>query len=104
MDRTERHGIQLKLNDNGRGSFVIEENEERLAEMVIGINGTNLIVYHTEVSEKLKGQGVGPKMVENMVAYAREHKLKVVALCPFVNTLFKRNPERYTDVWNQAWR
>lgn len=96
--------IQLKLNDNGKGAFIIEENGEQLAEMEIGINGNNLIVYHTEVSEKLKGKGIGQKMLDNMVAYATDHKLKVVPLCPFVNTMFRRHPERYKDVWNTTWR
>ena len=95
--------IQLKLEPNGNGAFVIERNGERLAEMVIGVDKHNLTVYHTEVSEKLKGQGVGSKLLSTMVEYAREHKLKVIALCPFVSAQFKRHPELYTDIWNQDW-
>lgn len=49
--------IELKLEENGKGAFVIEEGNERIAEMVIGISGNNLTVYHTEVSERLKGGG-----------------------------------------------
>src|SRR5258706_6403823 len=95
--------IQLKLDVNGKGAFVIEHEEERLAEMVIAIDEQNLTVYHTEVSEKLKGQGVASKLLSTMVDYARKHQLKVIALCPFVNAQFKRHPELYTDVWDQHW-
>jgi uncharacterized protein len=95
--------IQLKNDPNGRGAFVIEEGEERLAEMQFGIKDKNLIVYHTEVNDKLKGQNIGSKLVSTMVEYARKENLKVVPLCAFVNAQFKRRPEQYADVWNKDW-
>jgi predicted GNAT family acetyltransferase len=95
--------IELKLSANGRGAFVIEEQHERIAEMEIGIAGSNLTVYHTEVADKLKGQGIAGKLLSTMVDYARAHNLKVIALCPYVLAQFKRHPEQYADVWNQNW-
>lgn len=95
--------IQLKLDKNGRGAFVIERNEERLAEMEIGLDAGNLTVYHTEVSDTLKGQGIGLKLLAAMVEYARLHQLKVITLCPFVNNQFKKSSDRYSDIWNQDW-
>jgi len=95
--------IELKLNEHHRGAFVIEEGGERLAEMAIAISAGNLIVYHTEVSDKLRGQGIASKLLEHMVAYARKEQLKVVALCPYRNAQFKRHPEQYGDIWNQNW-
>ena len=38
-----------------------------------------------------------------VVTYAREHKLKVIALCPYVSVQFKRHPQKYADIWNQHW-
>jgi len=93
--------IQLKLEPNGKGAFVIEQNGKRLAEMVIAVDQQNLTVYHTEVSQQLKGQGVATKLLTTMVDYARQHQLKVIALCPFVRAQFKRHTELYADVWNQ---
>jgi predicted GNAT family acetyltransferase len=95
--------IQLKLNDNGRGAFVIEEGIERLAEMEIGIVGDNLTVFHTEVDDKLKGQGVASQLLAAMVAYARKNNKKVIALCPYVSAQFQRHPDQYADIWNQNW-
>lgn len=95
--------VVLKLEGNGRGAFVVEVGGERLAEMVIGIMGSNLTVYHTEVSEKLKGQGVAAQLLSTMVAYARAQQLKVIALCPYVNAQFKRHASEYQDIWNQNW-
>jgi uncharacterized protein len=96
-------GIELKINSSGMGAFVIENDGERLAEMAVGILPPNLTVYHTEVSEKLKGHGVAARLLQHMVEYARTHDLKVIPLCPYVNVQFRRNAEKYADVWNQKW-
>lgn len=98
------NAIELKLQPNNRGAFVIEEGGERIAEMELAIDRGNLIVFHTEVSEKLKGQGIASSLLETMVAYAREHQLKVVPLCPFVHAQFKRHPEKYEDIWNKDYK
>ena len=95
--------IELKLENNGKGAFVLEDGGERLAEMVIAISGSNLTVYHTEVSDKLKGQGVASKLLATMVDYARANNLKVIALCPYVSVQFKRHADQYNDIWNQNW-
>ena len=95
--------IELKINKENRGAFVIEENDERLAEMTVAVSGKNLIVYHTEVSERLRGQGTASKLLEAMVAYAKKNDLKVVPLCPFVHAQFKRHPEQYAGIWNKNW-
>jgi uncharacterized protein len=95
--------VQIKLEDNGRGAFFIEENGDRIAEMQIGISPPNLTVFHTQVSEKLKGHGIASKLLSTMVDYARKHHLKVIPLCPFVLAQLKRHPEHYADLWNQHW-
>jgi uncharacterized protein len=95
--------VELKLDEHEKGAFFIQDGNERVAEMVVAIKDGNLIVYHTEVSEKLKGQGVAAKLLAEMVAYARNHNLKVVALCAYVNAQFKRHPDQYADIWNQKW-
>ena len=98
------NAIELKLNKDHRGAFVVEDGVNRLAEMAVAIDKGNLVVFHTQVSDELRGQGVASKLVENMVDYARKNQLKVVALCPYVHAQFKRHPEKYNDIWNQNWR
>ncbi len=95
--------IQLQLNDTGRGAFVLENAGERFAEMEIGIRNGNLTVYHTEVVEAMKGQGVASRLLKEMVTYARANSLKVIPLCPYVLAQFKRHPEEYADIWNKTW-
>ena len=95
--------IQIELHENGRGAFFMNDGDQRVAEMVFSIAGGNLTVYHTEVSETLKGKGVSGQLLEKMVNYARAHSLKVIPLCPYVNVQFKRHPEQYKDIWNKQW-
>lgn len=95
--------IQMELNENSRSAFFMNEGDQRVAEMVFSISGNNLTVYHTEVSETLKGKGVSGQLLETMVNYARAHSLKVIPLCPYVNLQFRRHPEQYMDIWNKQW-
>jgi predicted GNAT family acetyltransferase len=95
--------IELKLTPAGRGSFFIETNGTRVAEMEIAIQAKNLIVYHTEVADALQGKGIASKLLAKMVSYARENNLKVVPLCAYVLAQFKRHPDQYKDIWNTEW-
>lgn len=92
-------GIELKLDKNNRGSFVIEENGEQLAEMVVSVENKVLTVYHTEVAETLQNQGVAASLFSEMVKYAREKNLKVIPSCSYVLAQFKRHPDEYNDIW-----
>ncbi|WP_026464284.1 GNAT family N-acetyltransferase [Adhaeribacter aquaticus] len=85
-----------------KGSFVIQENNERLAEMVVSQVGEDLIVYHTGVLERLQGQGLGQQLIEAMVNYAREHQLSVTTYCPFVKARFQADEAQYTDIWKKG--
>jgi len=95
--------IQIELKENGRGAFYIGDGGKRVAEMVFSVSGNNLTVFHTEVSDALKGTGVSGRLLETMVQYVRDHNLKVIPLCPYVNLQFKRHTDKYSDIWNQEW-
>lgn len=91
--------IKLSLDEKKHGHFYADENNEQVAEMVIGISGNDLTVYHTEVLPKAEGKGLAKKLLTAMVDYARKNNLKVIALCPYVFAQFKRHPEEYADIW-----
>ena len=95
------NNITLDLNDDGKGAFYFENNGERIGEMVISTDKSNLTVYHTEVSPEMEGKGIARSMVDTMTDYARDHHLKVVPLCPYVHAQFKRHPELYNDIWKK---
>lgn len=93
----------IKLIDvgNEQNAFVIDEDGDRLAEMVIRVRDKTMIVYHTEVSPKMEGQGIAKQLLERMVEYAKENQLKVVPLCSYVHAQFKRHPDLYESVWEK---
>jgi uncharacterized protein len=89
--------IQQKETDY-KGSFYVAEGNKVLAEMVYTMaSPTKMIIEHTEVDNELRGKNVGYQLVHNMVEYARAHNIKVIPLCPFTNSVFKKKPE-YSDV------
>ena len=94
--------VQLKLDKKGHGFFYINEGEDRLGEMEIGIAGDHLTAYHTEVAPKAEGKGLAKQLLASMVDHARRHSLKVTALCPYVHAQFRRHPEAYADIWDRG--
>ncbi|WP_373522544.1 GNAT family N-acetyltransferase [Aquiflexum sp.] len=80
--------------DDKKGYFYIEIEGKRKAEMVYSKAGANLlIIEHTEVSDELRGTGSGNKLVLAAVELARSQNKKILPLCPFAKSVFKKQPE-----------
>jgi predicted GNAT family acetyltransferase len=87
------------------GEVTVENNETRqrfeirmdghLAKLNYRVSDGEIDLIHTEVAEELGGRGLGNKLVEAALAYARDNKLKVVPSCSFVSNYLARHPE-----WN----
>ncbi|MGF2615845.1 GNAT family N-acetyltransferase [Rossellomorea aquimaris] len=67
------------------------------AELVYSSDPKALVIEHTVVSEQLRGQGVGEKLVDEAVQYARENNLKIDSQCPFAKRVLERE-DKYQDV------
>jgi len=81
-----------------KGMFYVNNNKDILAEMVYTMAAPDkMIIEHTEVSDELKGQNVGFQLVKTAVEFARANNIKIIPLCPFANSVFKRKPE-FADV------
>lgn len=81
--------------------FVIGEQHKKLAIMTyIMVNDKTMLIEHTIVGEELSGQGVGRKLVDAGVQYAREKGYKIIPQCPYANSVFQKTPE-YADVWQK---
>ncbi|KAF0199675.1 MAG: hypothetical protein FD166_103 [Bacteroidetes bacterium] len=79
---------------NGMAFIGGNEGEENLAEMTwVKESDDYIIIDHTMVSDSLKGQGIGRKLLDRIVEMARERNLKIRPLCPFVKITFDRVPE-----------
>ncbi|MCW5909478.1 MAG: N-acetyltransferase [Cyclobacteriaceae bacterium] len=87
--------MEIKQIEHGsKGAFLIVEGSERLGEMTYSKAGDHMIIIdHTEVSDKLRGQSAGKKLVLQAVEYARKNNIKILPLCPFAKATFDRTPE-----------
>jgi len=80
-------------NDGKRGVFYIEDDNKEIALMHYTFAGPGkMIIDHTEVNEEYEGKGLGMQLVKAGVAYAREHNLKILPLCPFARKIFDITP------------
>lgn len=91
--------MEIKQTDDGkRGSFYIEVDGNVEGEMIYVWDDNNkIIIEHTEVSEKLKGQSAGKQMVNKAVDFAREKHIKILPLCSFADAILHKSPA-YQDV------
>lgn len=77
-----------------KGEFFVENENQKQARMTYSKAGEDrIIIDHTEVSDALRGQGAGFKMVEAAVKFAREKGIAIVPLCPFARSVFDKTPE-----------
>jgi uncharacterized protein len=90
--------IQEKHHLTNGEFFITDEFRHKLALLTYAmIDETHLLIQHTEVSKKLVGQGIGKRLVEATVLYARRKKLTIVPQCPYAKSVFTKTPE-YADV------
>ena len=76
-----------------RGAFFIERDGKRLAEMTYSRVDTALVIIdHTEVDASLAGQGVGRRLLDAAVHWARETHTRFMVTCPFASAQFARDP------------
>lgn len=81
-----------------KGAFKIKEHDQIIAAMTyVWSSDDNFVIDHTEVKGVYQNMGLGKKMVEAAVTYARENKLTILPLCSFARGMFNQNPS-YKDV------
>jgi predicted GNAT family acetyltransferase len=80
-----------------KGEFVWMQDGERLAAMSYSVAGSRVIIDHTDVDDRLRGQGAGKQLVKAAVEWARKENVKLMPLCPFARSVFDKTPD-YRDV------
>lgn len=83
--------INLENNSAKGRAFVVINNETKAA-MTYSKAGSNLLIIdHTEVGDELRGQGVGRKLLDKIVDYARSNQFKILPLCPYAKSVFDKD-------------
>lgn len=89
---TADHSI-LHDEHGNRGSFFIEQEGRRVAELTYGRRSASLVnIDHTEVDASLRGQGAARKLVDAAVHWARENHTQFTATCSYATAQFAKDP------------
>ena len=78
------------------GRFELER-DGKVAYLEYTIAGHVLALVHSEIPGPLRGSGVGSTLVRTALDWARDHRMKVDVLCPFVAGYLETHPE-YSDL------
>jgi predicted GNAT family acetyltransferase len=88
----------IQKNYDDKGVFKAMDNGNEVGEMTYVWAGTDkFIIDHTHVNDSHANEGIGSKLVTKAVEYARKNDVKIIPLCPFASSVFKKNPD-YMDV------
>lgn len=68
------------------------------AELVYRVVRGRLLILHTEVPERLRGGGVGGRLVAAALDRAVADDLTIVPLCPYARSWLERHPDAAKQV------
>ncbi|HUL95865.1 MAG TPA: GNAT family N-acetyltransferase [Usitatibacter sp.] len=78
------------------GAFFVEHEGRRIATLTYSESGRDAIVDHTWVDPAMRGGGDAKRMVEALVAWAREGHRKIVPVCSYVRAVIRGR--EYDDI------
>lgn len=81
--------------DGGRGEYTAHvEGVNATGELTWRAQGEGVrIATHTGVPRELRGQGIAGRLVDALIADAREKGFKIVPACSYVAKQFDEHPE-----------
>jgi predicted GNAT family acetyltransferase len=88
-------GTVITRHDQGaRGEYhAAVPGSEAIGRLTYQRRGDVLVADHTLVPPEIGGRGVAARLVEALIADAREEGNKIVPQCSYVEALFRRHPE-----------
>ncbi len=84
------------MNNPQAGRFEVQI-DGNLAYLQYHLDGQVMTITHTEVPEALGGRGIGSKLAQAALDFARANEYSVLLLCSFVNSYIRKHPE-YQDL------
>lgn len=83
--------IILEETDN-KGRAYLGDPLKPDAEMTYSKAGDKMIIIdHTEVSDTLRGKGVGRELLNEVIDMVRQKGIKIMPLCPFAKSQFDKD-------------
>ena len=84
----------IRENHTTHGAYLaVVTGSERKAFLTWKARGEARIADHTFVPPEGRSQGIAGKLLDALIADAREHGFKIVPQCSYVAAAFRRHPE-----------
>ena len=80
IDNAEKH--RFELTENGLTVFAEYRQHDN-----------RYVLIHVEADPAMRGTGAAARLMDGIVALAREKSLQIVPRCPYAVDWFKRNPD-----------
>jgi predicted GNAT family acetyltransferase len=80
-----------------QGRFELDV-DGHIAELYYRVEGSRLVLIHTEVPDALGGKGIGGLLVRAAVDRAASDGLTIVPRCPFARGWLERHPDEVGTV------
>ncbi len=80
INNTENHRFEIRVDD-------------QLAVIPYNIKRDMIGLFHTEVPEAFRGKGIATKLALYALNYAKDHRLGILAYCPFIAKYIHDHPE-----------
>lgn len=83
-----------KQGDEDRGAYVVDlPGVDRDAKLTWVTRDGVRHANHTFVPPEMRGRGIAGKLVDALIADAREQGFKIAPDCSYVEAAFRRNPD-----------
>lgn len=93
-----QEGIFLEVKHGSKSFYIGESEDQPLAEIGYVLSGEKLIIIdHTTVAEEMSGQGVGKKLLKELIDWARVEDIKIMPLCSYAKAQMEKT-EEYRDL------
>jgi predicted GNAT family acetyltransferase len=96
--------METQVTDNAeRHRYEIAADGTVVGSVRYGSRPGLIAFIHTEIDERMEGEGLGRALIQAVLDDARERGLAVLPFCPFVNDYIKRHAE-YQDLVPDDYR
>jgi predicted GNAT family acetyltransferase len=89
MPKIQNTGVACNL---AKSRFELEENGHTAFADFVHQDG-KLVIPHVEAPAELQGTGAAGRLMEGVVAHAREQGVKIVPTCSYAAAWLKRHPQ-----------
>ena len=93
--------IEIKHSDKApeNGRFILLSDGQEIGEMTYTYAGADKAVFdHTYVNPEHRGGDLAGRLLDTAMDWVRKEGLAIFPLCPYVDKMIKRFPQKYGDV------